>query len=270
MQIERKPLSFFKPDPGQPRKHFDDVELRLLGESLKVRQLQPVLARPDGTLLDGERRWRAATFAGLEFLDAILCEQALAASEIRIIQLTTDVHKASLRPPERARAAEELLALNPSWRSVDLAAHLKLDPGMVTKLLSRSKCIPAVQEAFDAGRLGISDVYAMSRVSEQEQHAMLAMKLNGASRDDLEAQVKKTRRPAVQETAKVSRATFVLQGGSVSVAVADGGILDMESLISQLTDLIRLAKASRDKGIGIKNFAAVLRDQAKRSNAKAG
>ena len=33
-KLEPKPLSFFKPDLNQPRKHFDEDELRLLGESL--------------------------------------------------------------------------------------------------------------------------------------------------------------------------------------------------------------------------------------------
>jgi ParB family transcriptional regulator, chromosome partitioning protein len=42
-----KPLDWFKLGP-QPRKQFDESDLRQLGESLKVKQLQPVLAREDG------------------------------------------------------------------------------------------------------------------------------------------------------------------------------------------------------------------------------
>ena len=49
-KLESKPLNWFKTAP-QARRHFDEAELRLLGESLKVRQLQPVLARSDGTLI---------------------------------------------------------------------------------------------------------------------------------------------------------------------------------------------------------------------------
>ncbi len=54
----KKQLSWFKPDPNQPRKSFDDeAELRALGESMKsIGQLQPVVAKPDGTLLCGGRR----------------------------------------------------------------------------------------------------------------------------------------------------------------------------------------------------------------------
>ena len=32
--LQIKPLSWLKPDRNQPRKHFDEAELRLLGESL--------------------------------------------------------------------------------------------------------------------------------------------------------------------------------------------------------------------------------------------
>jgi ParB-like chromosome segregation protein Spo0J len=54
-EITRKPLSWFKVSP-QVRETFDEESLRRLAESLKVGQLQPVLARPDGTIIDGERR----------------------------------------------------------------------------------------------------------------------------------------------------------------------------------------------------------------------
>jgi hypothetical protein len=32
-RLESKPVNSLSPDPNQPRKHFDEAELRLLGES---------------------------------------------------------------------------------------------------------------------------------------------------------------------------------------------------------------------------------------------
>lgn len=55
-QLTSKPVAFFKPDSNQPRKISDESGLRTLGESLKDRQNDPVQAKPDGTLIDGERR----------------------------------------------------------------------------------------------------------------------------------------------------------------------------------------------------------------------
>ena len=53
----KKPLAWFKRKP-QIRKRFDEAEDRRLGESLKVRQLEPLICLPDGTVICGERRYR--------------------------------------------------------------------------------------------------------------------------------------------------------------------------------------------------------------------
>src|SRR5689334_17253755 len=94
-QLARKPLSWFKINP-QVRKQFDEADLKQLGESLKVKQLQPVLARPDGTLIAGERRYRAAMLAGMCDLDAVITEEPLTESQIRVFQLTENMQRENL------------------------------------------------------------------------------------------------------------------------------------------------------------------------------
>ena len=180
-QLLSKPLSWFKSDPSQPRKSFDEESLRALGESMKsVGQLQPVGAKPDGMLLWGGRRIRAAELVGIKELSVIVTEKPLSDSEIRIIQITENHHRADLSGYERWVACIELMSMNPHWQMKNLAENLKLDPSMVTRLLSPSKCIVPVQEALKSGRLGISDCYAISKLAESEQAAILARKLDGA------------------------------------------------------------------------------------------
>jgi ParB family transcriptional regulator, chromosome partitioning protein len=58
--LTSEPLDFFKPDPGNPRQSCTEDELRALGELLKKKQVVPVLAKPDGTIIDGWHRWQAA------------------------------------------------------------------------------------------------------------------------------------------------------------------------------------------------------------------
>jgi ParB-like chromosome segregation protein Spo0J len=86
-QLVSKPLDWFQTNP-QVRRAFDEADLLRLGESLKVKQLQPVLCQPDGTLIAGERRLRAARLVGLARLEALIAEEMLSESEIRIWQLT--------------------------------------------------------------------------------------------------------------------------------------------------------------------------------------
>ena len=90
----------------------DEAELRLLGESLKVKQLQPVLARSDGTLIAGERRVRAASLVGLPELMVIISDEPLTDTQIKVFQLTENLHRADLRDSEKFRACEELLGSN--------------------------------------------------------------------------------------------------------------------------------------------------------------
>ncbi|MBX3443845.1 MAG: ParB/RepB/Spo0J family partition protein [Planctomyces sp.] len=258
-QLTNKPLPWFKINP-QARKAFDDGELRLLGESLKVRQLQPVLARPDGTLIAGERRLRAAKLAGLESLQVIVTDEPLSDSQIRTIQLTENLHRADLSGHEKWQACAELMCMNPEWQLKDLAGHLKLDPSMVTRLLSPSKCIQAVQEALVAGRIGISDCYAMSKVDAKEQHELLALKLDGASRDEIEHRGRKARN-APAPAVRLARCKVPLSSG-LNVTVS-GEELSLDELIDALGEAQKEAKKARDQALDVKTFQAVMRDKAK-------
>jgi ParB family chromosome partitioning protein len=101
--LATKPLSWFKVAP-QARRHFDEAELRQLGESLKVKQVQPVLAREDGTLMAGERRYRAAKLVGLAELLVVITDEPLTETQVKVIQLTENLHRSDLRDSEKWRA----------------------------------------------------------------------------------------------------------------------------------------------------------------------
>ena len=69
-RIETLPLLEVEPDPGQPRKTFDDETLAELSASIAEHGLlQPIAVRPKPSggylIVAGERRWRASRMAGL-------------------------------------------------------------------------------------------------------------------------------------------------------------------------------------------------------------
>lgn len=254
-----KPLTFFKPDPDQPRKHFDEAALRALGESLKVRQNDPVQAKPDGALIDGERRWRAAGLVGLESLDAVITEKALTDVQVAVVRLTSFFHREDLSPHEKWQACQRLLELNPGWMAKDLAGCLHIDPSMVTRILSPSKCIPAWQEALRVGNVGISDVYAASKLPEPEQVTLLAMKLAGASRDAIEHAGRKTRAAAPPE--KVSKVKCALPSGMQ--VVVSGTALSLDEAIEALSEALKSARKAREDGLTAKSWTAAMKDKAR-------
>lgn len=70
------PLGSIRPNRHQPRRHFDEVALQELADSIKARGvLQPIRVRRDGDffeIIGGERRFRAAQMAGLTSIPATI------------------------------------------------------------------------------------------------------------------------------------------------------------------------------------------------------
>ena len=100
------------PNPGQPRKRFDEDALQALADSVKERgMVQPVLVRPrpGGTyeLVAGERRWRAARLAGLETLPALVQQR----DDVQSLEdaLIENMAREDLNPIEAARAVAGLV-----------------------------------------------------------------------------------------------------------------------------------------------------------------
>ncbi|MCL1918494.1 MAG: ParB/RepB/Spo0J family partition protein [Peptococcaceae bacterium] len=72
-------LSDLDPNPGQPRKEFDEERLNELAQSIREHGLlQPILVRPNGRrfyIVAGERRFRASTLAGFEKINCIVLDE---------------------------------------------------------------------------------------------------------------------------------------------------------------------------------------------------
>ena len=105
------PTDLIDPNPKNPRKVFDNFDLDELVHSIKeFGLLQPIVVRRSGDryeLVMGERRWRAATQAGLDTIPAIV-RKTDDDSMLRDA-LLENVHRVQLNPLEEAAAYEQLL-----------------------------------------------------------------------------------------------------------------------------------------------------------------
>ncbi|WP_425400196.1 ParB/RepB/Spo0J family partition protein [Aeoliella sp.] len=259
-----KPTTWFKFDPNQPRKLFEKDDLQLLGESLRVKQIQPVVCNRDGVLIAGERRVRAAIQAELPELLAIISDDPLTDTEVRILQLSENLHRADLNDAEKWHACEELLGLNPDWSNKDLASHLKLSEGTVSKYLAAGKAVPEVQQALEAGEIGITAVYEISRAAAEQQAELLELKRNGTSRDDLASHVRRQKQDDAPQV-RMKRILCPLASG-VSIT-ASGNELSLDDLIDALGDAQKEARKAREQGLDAKTFSAVMKDKAKKGGA---
>src|SRR5256885_5214349 len=107
------PIAFLRPNPLQPRRNFDESELKGLAASIAEKGvLQPILVRPTATrdvyeIIAGERRWRAAQIAKLHEVPVIIRPFSDAQSlEIAIIE---NVQRSDLTAIEEATAYQELM-----------------------------------------------------------------------------------------------------------------------------------------------------------------
>ncbi len=246
----------------QVRKVSDPKAQEELNGSVKAYGiLVPLLVMASRVLLAGHRRLIAAIAAGLETVPVIITDRLLSDSEIRVIQLTENMHRADLSGYEKWLACSELMCMNPGWQLKGLAEALRMDPSSVTRMLSPSRCSPAWQEALKTGQVGISDCYAASKLPESEQAGLLAMKLGGASRDQIEKAGRKARNGTAPAD-RVSRIKCAVPGRGVTIAISGNGI-GLDDMIEAMQDLLKKVRKAREQGWDCKTLERACRDEAK-------
>ncbi|ABB44686.1 chromosome segregation DNA-binding protein [Sulfurimonas denitrificans DSM 1251] len=108
------PLKDIRPNPYQPRKHFEESSLFELGESIKNDGLiQPIIVTEDVdgyVLIAGERRLRASKLAKLKTIRAIVLNSD--EQKMRQFALIENIQRDELNSIELAHAYGELIKLH--------------------------------------------------------------------------------------------------------------------------------------------------------------
>ncbi len=108
--IRKIPLKYIKPNPFQPRKHFDKKEINDLMESIKEKGvIQPIIVREKNKyyeIIAGERRFRASKLAKLTEIPAIV--KNISDEEMLEIAIIENVQREDLNPVDEAMGYREL------------------------------------------------------------------------------------------------------------------------------------------------------------------
>jgi hypothetical protein len=150
---------------------------------------------------------------------------------------------------ERLRISASLVY---SWCEDHLLPHYRMGgEGKRGKIL--------IEQAAADGKLGPSEWYAIAKAPEAEQQAMLAAKLAGASRDQLEQRGRKLRNGEAHGI-KVNRLKIRLgsQGRSVTIA---GSNLGLDDAIEILQEALKSARKAQGENLDGKTFAQVMKDK---------
>lgn len=261
-------------DPGSNiREEVSGSSVADLAQSVESRGVQePVTVRPNGdrfVLLRGFRRFAAAKLAGVPTIQAIVDESEATATQIRVAQLTENLHREDLTDVELAKAIDQLIR-ETNWTAAQVAEELGLKTPHVSNLRSLLTLPPTVQEAVKANQLASSIAFEIARAKGAELQSRLAGEAidAGLTRDGVAAKVKATkrRREGTSSTGP-ARATAALGAGR-SITVV-GNDLTLERFISWLEELLTRARRARPKGLELATFLKVLRDQAKSERSDA-
>jgi ParB family chromosome partitioning protein len=174
------PLSDIRPNPHQPRVHFDEESLTELTASVQqIGVLQPILVRPLETggfeLVAGERRWRAAGRAGLPTIPAVVrYTDDLAAVEQALVE---NLHRQDLTPLEEAAAYQQLIE-DFELTHEELSERVGKSRSTVTNTLRLLGLPPSIQRLLADGKLSAGHARTLLGTPDralQEQLAKLAV-----------------------------------------------------------------------------------------------
>lgn len=166
-------LARVRRNPDQPRRHFDEAELRSLASSIERHGLQnPILVRPlpqgEYLLIGGERRVRAH-----EMLDRKTVFAILTSGDPDEIGLIDNVQRVDLNAVEYAAALARLIDKH-GYTHDELAAVVGRDRTDVTKLLAIMGLPAEIREEYATGFAHVSrSVMIEIAAAPAELHARL-------------------------------------------------------------------------------------------------
>lgn len=256
-KLERIPVARLKPDPSQPRKHFDEAVIAGLAASMKsIGQQVPVIVF-DGMLLDGECRWRAAQAAGIAEMDCLVLDIRPTPAELAVTRLSIDVNRSSLTPSERCKALGEIIA-ETGWTLTEACKQIGISQSMGSKLAAISKLVPELVAKVDAGELDFEKAYIISAEPDHAKQLAMLADAGKLSRSGLR---KRARGEASGDDVKLTSATFSMPGGYV--ISLRGGQVDLSSAVEVLSETVRLLKKGREQGLSLASQIKVMKDTAK-------
>ena len=146
----------------QPRSLFDPARLQELAQSIRANGIiQPLIVRRSGEryeLVAGERRWRAATLAGLTEVPVVI--QDFAEDRLLEVALIENIQREDLNPIEAAHAFDRLgreLGLSHD----EIGQRTGKDRSSIANTIRLLKLPPEVQHLVAEGRLPMGQARAI-------------------------------------------------------------------------------------------------------------
>jgi ParB family chromosome partitioning protein len=202
------PLAGIRPNPNQPRRHFDPAELATLAASIREHGvLQPILVTEtiDGyQLVAGERRVRAAADAGLDRIPAIV--RHLDERSQLEFALIENLQREDLDPIEAAHGFQQLVNVF-GFTHEQIATRVGRARSTVANTLRLLDLAPVVQEAIASKHISEGHGRALGGLSAEHQEHVLGTVIDqDLSVRQTEELVRRLREPKTNEAGAAASA----------------------------------------------------------------
>lgn len=215
------------PNPKQPRKHIETEALEELSESIKQHGiLQPIIVRYSNnkyTIVAGERRWRAATLAGLNVMPCII--KNISDKDIAELALVENIQREDLSPLEEARAYLDLMD-NFGYSYEDIALKISKSRSYVVNAIRLLKLPQDVQDLVQSGKISMGHAKAIMNHADPSYAANIIVR-DGLSVRNTEAMQKK-KTANTNKSASSSDAEIEMLERSVTQSLGLQVKIDME------------------------------------------
>jgi ParB family chromosome partitioning protein len=168
-ELASVPLDEIFPNPGQPRRRFEEGALKELAASIREQGiLQPLLVRrvPGGyELVAGERRFRASRMAGLDHVPVLV--RGIEDDRRLELALIENIQRENLNPVEEAQAYRELQTLN-SFTQEEVAKRVGKDRATIANALRLLSLPEFVRTALVDGTISAGHARALLSLKEEK------------------------------------------------------------------------------------------------------
>ena len=168
------PLKDIRPNPFQPRKHFDDAALQELADSIKNDGLlQPIVVKEDidgYIIIAGERRYRASKLAKLKEIRAIILNSD--EQKMRQFALIENIQREELNAIEIAEAYAELLKIHDITHD-ELATMIHKSRTHITNTLRLLQLSQKTLKALAEKKISAGHAKVLVGLDEKEQQVIV-------------------------------------------------------------------------------------------------
>ncbi|MDD4883571.1 ParB/RepB/Spo0J family partition protein [Sulfuricurvum sp.] len=196
--VEEIVISKIRPNPYQPRKHFDPESLAELSESIKTHGLlQPIVVKEDldgYILIAGERRLRASKLAKYKTIKAIIV--SVTDEQMRQQALIENIQRDELNAIDLAQAYQELIDIHELTHD-QLSQTVHKSRTQITNTLRLLQLSEKGRKALIEGKISAGHAKAIVGLEPQEQMMMIDSIIGQKlSVRDVESMVKKIKSPS--------------------------------------------------------------------------